>query len=391
MSGAVTLEELKKLDLNRMTAASAAATFEKTLAMSAAATFEIKEAEADKEKKRQKEIKQKKYLELVEREAKEKADKKKKAKAEFAARQAWKKEKKIAEEKTRKEADKKAIEAEAIEDARLAEIGKKKKAEASVIAKKTADIAIALEIEEERRIKELARIEAETEAKKKLKEEERLLAVLKIEKEKEKAIKIAEEGKKAKEIEDAKPHVKVRYLGNRFPKVVELPVTFRELSAKEGEVVFEDSEHTVMEFPNRHGLKLIKLGGVFEDGSNSQINKEQEEKEPEEREVEVHYSDEKESTEKPKPEEMGLIEKIKECLCSRKEKLSLPIMRAYVVVAHSLLSGEGLNYSSFLRGLTPKQKQNFKRTKVIYNLIMESLKDKIRKQQHDYFWKKKCH
>lgn len=58
--------------------------------------------------------------------------------------------------------------------------------------------------------------------------------------------------------------VKIRYLGNKFPKTVELPVPFWSKSQKTGEVTFNDPANPVMDFPAADGGNLAGIGGLFE-------------------------------------------------------------------------------------------------------------------------------
>ena len=58
------------------------------------------------------------------------------------------------------------------------------------------------------------------------------------------------------------------------------------------------------------------------------------------------------------------------------------------VIARALLSGEGLNHSSFTRalGLDSKKPVDRKKTRPEYDAILEKYKDKIKKQGNDWFW-----
>ena len=59
-------------------------------------------------------------------------------------------------------------------------------------------------------------------------------------------------------------------------------------------------------------------------------------------------------------------------------------------IARQLLSGEGLNHTSFTRGcgLDSKKAKDKKSVRKQYEIVLETFKSMIMRQGHDYFWKK---
>ncbi len=146
----------------------------------------------------------------------------------------------------------------------------------------------------------------------------------------------------------------IRYTGNKFPKVVELPVPFVSMSEKTGEIVFSSPENNVQEFDNESGNNLAELGGFLEKAMDV-------------------------ATDVKKVEPVVVDEHIQE-----------DSVQAFNDMAESLLMTTGLNHSSFTRamGFDSKKMNDKAKTKIDYDKVISFYKDNIEKRGHDFFFKK---